>query len=129
MRAEALVELGLQLRHRAVGCLNAEYGTHAEIRLALERLYLALALNDEPYGNALHASCRQGRLNLAPEHGRKLEAHKAVEHAARLLRVDKVHVKVARMLYGLEYSGLCYLVEHDAVGLLLVKSEHLAEVP
>ena len=33
------------------------------------------------------------------------------------------------MLDGFEYGGLGYLVEYDAVGVLLVKPQHLAEVP
>ena len=36
---------------------------------------------------------------------------------------------MARVLNGLQDSRLCNLVEHDAVGLLLIQSQHLAEVP
>ena len=72
---------------RAVGVLDGEDAAHVVVGLALEGLQLALTLNDETHGHALHATGREGRLNLAPQHGRQLEAHQAVEHAACLLGI------------------------------------------
>ena len=129
LRLEALREGGLHLRLRPVGIDDAERAGHVVVGLALEGLQLALALDDEAHGDALHAAGRQRRLHLAPQHGRQLEAHQSVEHAAGLLRVDQVHVQRAGMLDGLEDGRLRDLMEHDALGLLLVEPQHLAEVP
>ncbi len=106
-----------------------EDGAHPEVLLALERLYLALAFNNKSYGNALHTSCRQCRLNLAPEQRRKREANEAVEHATCLLGINKIHIEMSRTLDGCKDGWLCYLVEHDAVCFLLVQPEHLTQVP
>ena len=100
MRFQARGQRSLQLRLRTVVVLYAEDGVDAVVRLGLESLQFALALDDKPHGDTLHASCRQGRLHLAPQHGRHLEAYQTVEHAAGLLRVHQVHVQVARMLDG-----------------------------
>ncbi len=126
---EAAVELSLHLTRGAVGVVEQEHGADAVERLTLEMLYLALALDDELHHDALHASGRERRLHLTPQHRRELEAHDAVEHAAGLLRVDEVHVEMARMLYGLKDGGLRNLVEDDARGLLLVQSQHLTQMP
>ena len=120
----------LAVDHLAVALARQhQLGADVVVGFALESLYLALAFHDEPDGDALHATCREGRLHLAPEHRRELEAHQAVQHAARLLRVYKVHVQVARMLDGLQDGRLRDLVEHDAVGVHLVQPQHLAQVP
>ena len=99
------------------------------IGLALELLDFALALHNQPHSHALHPSGRQRRLHLAPEHGRELESHQSVEHATCLLCVHKVHVEAARMLDGVENGRLRNLVKHNAVRILLVESEHLAQMP
>ena len=126
---EALVELGLHLRLRSVGVSDSEDGVDAVVGLALELLNLAFALYDEAHGYRLHASGRKRRLHLAPQHGRELEAHDAVEHAACLLGVHEVHVQMARVLDSGENCRLRDFVEYDAVGRRLVQSEHFAKVP
>ena len=125
---EASVEFRLHLYGVAV-LLYDEDGIETVERLGDEVLYLALALNDEPHRHRLHASGRECGLHLAPQHGRELEADEAVEHAARLLRIDKIHVEMSRMLYGVKDGGLRDFVEDDAGGLCLVKPQHLAQMP
>ena len=129
MGLEAGVQFGLHLALRTVLVGKPEDGTHAVVWLALELLDFALALNDESHGNALHTSGRERRLHLAPKHRRQFEAHQTVEHAACLLSVHQVHVDAPRFLDGFQYGGFSDFVEHDAVGLLLVQSQHLAQVP
>ena len=106
-----------------------EHGTHAVSALLLEGCDFALALHDEAHGHALHAPCRQTGAHAPPQHGRHLEAHEAVEHAAGLLRVHEVEVNGARVLYGGENGGLRDFVEHDALRRLGVNAEHLRQVP
>ena len=129
MLGETVVELGLHLALRTIGVGKEEQGVYAVVGLALESLNLALAVDDESYGHALHTSGGEGGLHLAPQYGRHLEAHEAVEHATGLLRVHQVHIEVAWVLDGLHDGGLGNFVEHDARGLLLVESEHFAKVP
>ena len=124
MGLEAVAERGKQ-----GGPLHFQLGADVEVGLALEGLNLALALNDESHGDTLHTACRQRRLHLAPQHGRQLEAHNAVEHTACLLGIHQVQVDAAGMLDGSENGRLRNLVEHDAVGLLLVETQHFAQMP
>ena len=58
---------------------------------------LALALDDEPRRDRLHAAGGEALHHLPPEHRRDLVAVEAVEDAARLLRVDEPVVDVARL--------------------------------
>ena len=129
MGLKAGVELGLHLRGAAVGSHQRKDGIHTVVGLALEILYLALTLYNQSDGHTLHTSGRECRLHLAPEHRRELETHQTVEHTACLLCIDQVHIQMTGMLYGIEDSGLGDLVEHDAVGLLLIQAQHLAQVP
>jgi hypothetical protein len=77
----------------------------------------------------LHAAGGEALRNLLPQKRRELVPHDPVEHAARLLRVDLVHVELARVLEGLEDRVLRDLVEHDAVHVLRGHVERLAQVP
>ena len=56
---------------------------------------LALALDEQADGDALHAAGREARRDLAPEQRADLVAVEPVEDAPRLLRVDQVRVDVA----------------------------------
>ena len=126
---ETLAQRGLHLCHRTVGVGNGEDTAHVVVCLALEGLYLALTLYDKTYGNTLHTTGREGGLHLAPQHGRQLETYQTVEHTTGLLGIHQVHVQRARMLDGIKDSGFGNLVEHDTLGLLLIQSQHLTQVP
>ena len=129
MCGEALVQLCLHFLLRTVRIGDGEDGVNAIVRLCIELLNLALTLYDKAHGHRLYASCRECRLHLSPEHGRELEAHDAVEHAAGLLCVHEVHVQMARVFYCRENGRLRDLMEDNAVGGRLVQSEHFAKVP
>ena len=58
----------------------------------LERANLALALDDEPKRDGLHASGRQSLLDGLPQHRARLVADETIEHATRLLRFDLLAV-------------------------------------
>ena len=62
-----------------------------------ERHPLALALDDEPRRDRLHAAGGEPLHHLPPEDRRDLVAVEAVEDAARLLRVDEALVDLARL--------------------------------
>ena len=125
---EAGVQFGLECLVCAVRP-QAECGGDAIGRLAPELLYLAFAFHDETHRHALHAAGGETGTHLAPEHGRELEAHQTVEHAAGLLGVDKVEVDVTGMFDGGEDGRFRDLVEHDAARLFRVESQHLGQMP
>ena len=72
---ETLVQFGLHFCHRPIFCAYAKNGIHTVIRFAFKPLYFSFPFHNQSHGNALHATCRQGRFHLAPQHGRELEAH------------------------------------------------------
>ena len=129
MGLQALGQHRLDLALRTVGIGDGKGCGHAIVWFALESLYLTLTFDDKTYGNALYTTCRQGGLDLTPQDGRQLEAYQTVEHTAGLLGVHQVHVNVTRGFDSLEDGRFGNFVEHDTVGMLLVQSEHLAQVP
>src|SRR5581483_9327370 len=72
----------------------------------------ALAVDDHPGGDALHAARRQPRHDLLPEHGRDLVAVEAIEDAARLLGIDEATVELAPLVDGALDGAGRDLVEH-----------------
>ena len=89
---------------------------------------LALAIDDEPRRDGLHATRRQSRHDLLPEDRRDLEAVEPIEDPPGLLRVDETLVDLARLVQGPLDGVLRDLVEHHAAhGDLRV--QHLLEVP
>ena len=90
---------------------------------------LALALDDQPHGDRLHAAGREGRADLLPQHGRELEADQPVQDAARLLGIDEVHVDRAGLLDGLEDGAFGDFVEDDALRLVDRETQHFGQVP
>ncbi len=90
---------------------------------------LLLAIADELQRHGLDAPRAQTAAHLVPEDGADLVAHEAIEHAARLLRVDHLHVDLARMVHRFLHRLLRDLVEHEAVDLLLLRAELFGEMP
>ena len=126
---EAVRQLGFHLRLRSVVVGNGKDGIHAVVGFTLESLDFALAFYDQAHRNALHTTCRQRWLDLAPQHRRELEAHQTVQHAACLLCVYEVHVQPSGVLDRLQDGRLGDFVEHDTVCIGLVQTQHLAQVP
>ena len=128
LRFEARREFGLEdglfgVVGRVELCHDAEIGCRAEGD------DLALALDDQPYGDALHAAGRKRRPHFLPQHGRKLETDQAVEDTACLLCVDQIHVDRAGVLDGFEDRPLGDFVEDDALGLVDGEPQHFGQVP
>ena len=118
------VEMGQE-----VAAVLGEPDVDGPVFLRLEGLDLALAVHDHAGDDALHAPGGQAGAHLAPQEGRELVADDAVEDAARLLRVDQVHVDVARLLHRLGDGVLRDLVEGHAARLAVRQVEQLAQVP
>ena len=89
--------------------------------------------DDHAQGGALHAAGRKSALHLAPKHRREVEADQVVQRTARLLGVDHVMRKLARLGHGgLDRLGRD-LGEHHAVQVLALGQatllQDLADVP
>ena len=125
MVSQMLIQFGREL----TALTTLELSRDAIIGLTLEGLDLFLTLGDEPHGDTLNAASRESGLNLAPQHGRQLKAHDAVEHTTGLLGIHQVQVNVARMLDGLENRRLGDLVEDNAACFVGRQAKHLKQVP
>ena len=80
-------------------------------------------------GDALHAARRQRRPHLLPQHGRQLETDQTIQHAARLLGVDQIHVDRPRVLDSLQNGPLRNFVEDDPLRPLDRETQHFGQVP
>ena len=108
--------------------LGREPGVDAPILDRGEASDLALALDDQPEGDRLHAPGRQARLHTAPQERRDLVADQPVEDPAGLLSVEQLQVDLARPLEGLEDRVARDLGERDALGLSRVDAEERRDV-
>ena len=90
---------------------------------------LLLALDDQPHGDRLHAPRRQPAPHLGPEHRADLVADQAVQHAARLLRLELLHVELHRLADRLVDRLLGDLVEEDALDVRVRRAHLLGDVP
>ena len=128
-RLLALLETAAQLGTERGLVVGRELRHHAIVVRSLEVDDLALAFNQQTHRNALHATRRQTRLDLLPEHGRQLETDQAIQHAASLLRIDQIHIDRTRLLDCAEDCLLCNLVEHNSFGRRYGQTQHLGQVP
>ena len=90
---------------------------------------LLLTVADDARRDRLHTPRGKPFAYLRPEDRADLIANEPVKHAARLLRVHKVHVDRARGLYGFFDRAGCDLVEHDAALCVRIKLQDLRKVP
>ena len=99
------------------------------IFLRLEIADLPFAVDDQLDGRGLHAPGAQPAAHLLPQKRRQLIPHEAVEHTARLLRIDASHVDLTRVLDRVCDGRLGNLVELDAVHILFFLGERPRDVP
>ena len=97
--------------------------------LGNERLDFLLALDDHPRGDRLHAACGEAAFDFFPEEGADFIADEAVENAAGLLRIDQIHIQIARVPDGLLHGVFGQLVEGDALRLFRIQPEYGGEMP
>ena len=101
--------------------LVGEVGVKRPVFLRLEGLNFLFAVVDHAHGHGLHAARGEAAADLLPQKRAQLIAYDAVEHAARLLRVDQVLVDGARLLDALGDDLFRDLVESHALGLFIVQ--------
>ena len=119
------IEFGRKFTALGIGKLTG----NAVIRLTLKGLYFLLTLGHQSHSYALHASCREPRLDFAPQNGRQFKAHDAVEHTTGLLGVNQIKIDGTGILNCFQDSGLGNLVEDDATRILVRQPKHLKQMP
>ena len=126
---QRLVALLDELRFEVWRQRAGERREQVPVFLGNELRDLLLAIADQLQRHRLHASRAESAANLVPQDRADLVADEPIEHAARLLRVDHLHVDRARMLHRFLHRLLRDLVEHQAVDLFLLRAELFGEVP
>lgn len=101
--------------------LVGEVGVKCPVFLRLEGLNFLFAVVNHAHSDGLHAARGEAAADLLPQKRAQLIAHDAVEHAARLLRVDQILVDGARLLDALGDDLFRDLVEGHALGLFIVQ--------
>ena len=91
-----------------------QHGLRTPVVRHLEASPLFLSIHDETERHTLHPARAQLRTNLLPQHGGQLVAIEAVQHPARLLRLDQTPVDLPRIGQSLLDCGLGDLVKCDA---------------
>ncbi len=101
--------------------------------LALERLDLQLALDDQAQRRALHAPGRKSAADLLPQQRRKVETHQIIQCPSCLLCIDQRHRNIAWRSNRLVHRVFGDLVEHHALDQLvlgqLLVLENLGDMP
>ena len=98
----ALGRLDEPCQERLLGLLGRQAHVDAPVLDRVERVDLALALDDQPHGDRLHPPGRQARLHALPQQRRDLVADQPVEDSPGLLGVEQVRVDPARVGEGVE---------------------------
>ena len=125
-----LIVLAVKARGEAAGILPAvEMRVEEPVLFAFKCLYLFLAVHHHARGDGLHTSGGKAGLYLAPQQRRKLIAHYSVQYAPGLLRVNKVLIYGAGVLYALRDDLFGDLIEGDTLGLFVVKVKKLLQMP
>ncbi len=115
--------------------LDAVFASYPEISLAFiiffrHKCYnLPFPIHHKPERNALHPPCRQTAVDFSPKDGGELEAYQAVQYAACLLGVYKVHVYVTRILDGAKNSVFGDFVEDYSAYFFLWNFKYIRKMP
>ena len=102
-----------------------EMGVNRPILLFLKGLDLTLAINNQAQCNGLHAAGGESAAHFIPQQRGNFIAHDAVKHAARLLRVHKISIHLARMIERRANRFRCNFVEGDAKNLFRIGRRNL----
>ena len=119
-------QLGAERTGRAA---PIQQGGEAPVLLRLEGVDLALAVDDQADRDALHPTGRQAAPDLAADQRAQLVADQAVDHPARLLRVDEVQVDGARMGKCGVDGRLGDLAEGDPADPVVVEPRVVGDMP
>src|SRR5208283_5391656 len=113
-------------RRRILGCQARVEGP---VLFGAEGLALALAVDDYPERDRLHAARADAALDLVPQQGAQLIADQAVEHAARLVRIEQVVIELRGIGDRLFYGGRRNLVQQHAADLGLGLAQMIGDMP
>ena len=108
---------------------RAQHGVDVPVFLGLEGLYLLLPVHNQAHGHALHAPGRKPAAHFAPQKRAELIAHQPVQHAARLLGVEQVHIDGARGSHALLHALFGNFAKGDAVVGGRVQPQKLGQMP
>ena len=92
-----------------------------------ERVDLAFAVDDQLDRDRLHAPGREPAADFGPQQRRDLIADEPVENPPRLLRVDRGHVDLVRVVERRQRRVLGDLVELDPLGIF--ELQELGQMP
>src|SRR5262249_32843744 len=99
------------------------------VLLGPERLAFLLALDDYPECDRLHAAGADPTFDLVPQERTYLVSDQAIEHPARLLRVEKVVVELFGLSSRLPHGRLGYLVQQPPPHARLDLPELIRDMP
>ena len=108
---------------------RAQVGIHIPVFFRLKLLDFLFSVHHHARGDGLHAARGQAFLDLHPEQRADLVAHQPVEHAARLLGVDQLHIDRARLLNRALDRLFGNLVKFHAAGALRVDAQNRRQMP
>ncbi len=107
----------------------AEFGVDVPVLVGDELFDLDLPVADQAHGHALDAPGGKAPADLAPQKGRQLVAHQAVQLTPGLLGIEKVHINGAGMGHTLLHAFFGDLIKGDAVGLGRVQTQNVGQMP
>ncbi len=107
-------------------------GMDGPVFARLECLYLHLAIDNQAQADGLDATRRFRAGQLAPQHGRQVEADQIIQRAAGQIGIDQRLVDLARLLHRLGHRGLGDGVEGHAIdraAFFQCRLQRLQQVP
>ena len=134
---EAVKLAAPQMRQPRLEFLSArclQHGAHRPVFAAAKGFDFHLAVGDDAQGHRLHPARRFRAGQLAPQHGRQVEAHQIIQRPARQIGLDQFHVDLTGVLHRFGDGGSGDRVEHHAAdghaGLdRLAAGQRLLQVP
>ena len=123
------VDAGQLRREARLGLGAAQLGGEGPVLLRHEALDLALAVDHQPNGHALHPPGRQAAPDLAADQRAELVAHQPIDDAPRLLGVHQVEVDAARVGEGLIDRALGDLAERHPLQAVRRQLGVLGDMP
>ena len=126
---DAIVFVAVEPRLERRRILSREARVEGPVFFGAECLALALAIDDYPERDRLHAAGADAALDLVPQQRAELVSHQPIEHAARLVGVEQVAIELRRIGDRLFDRGGRDFMQQDAADLGLGLAEMLGDMP
>ena len=114
-----------KLRFEQRRLARIQHRVNRPVLLRDERANFLFAFYDQAQGDGLHAAGGESAAHFIPQQRGNFIAHDAVKHAARLLRVHKISIHLARMIERRANRFRCNFVEGDAKNLFRIGRRNL----